>query len=298
MSLYDKITSQLAASLSGDTPMSDLAKSLGNTGSSASKAIAGAIGGNTGKALGGIGGSAVSRMVNKHIPPDAMNALNTYGGAIDKAASGDFDDLGASLIRGGALNKFADSLSGSVAMGKLNAFDNPVFSGVTLNRAIDLFNQHRFTKLAKKNLFLIEVSSKLTAHESAVLHLLATSVDYPSVQTNSTSEKLGTAYVDLIDSSEAIDLSVTAYDDMRGTLKAWFKNHAAESAPTDGTAGLPSNYAIRIRVVHGVIDDGQAGYEDKGWFRAQAMTNSLSRHEHDLHEVSMTFKQIDTFFGW
>ena len=73
------------------------------------------------------------------------------------------------------------------------------------------------------------------------------------------------------------------------------QKHQLANTPLDGTAGVPSQYAIKIKIVHGVIDEGQHGYEDKGYFRAQSMTHSLSRHEHEIHEVSMQFTQLDTF---
>ncbi len=298
MSLYESVASKSLGSSGGGGLFSGISSGISGLGGKAGGMVSGAIGGATGSALGGIAKSAVNSVVNKAIPAGVMNGLKTYGGAVDAAMNGNFDKLGATLIQNGALDGLLGSLGLNSAMGKLNASNNPVFGGVTLDRAIEIYKEHQAVKFEKKNLFLLEVTSPLTMTESRQFNLFALGVDYPTVQITGEKVRLGTANADLIQSSDAIDLSITTYDDKAGTLKNWFKDHASKSAPSDGTATTPSEYALKIKIIHGVIDDGQIGYEDKGWFRAETFSNSLTRQDHGLHEITMNFSQIDTFHGW
>ena len=295
MGLFDQIANNLiigAATGSGTTSGAieyDINSALN---SKINGAMNSAFGGAKRNVFTNLAQSVVSRMINNTFPSNLSNSKQFN--AIDQNKQ-----LGRQLLNYGNSNTIPESFGDGVgATASFGDWDNPVFGGVSHSRAVEMWNEHRTTKLVKKNLFLIELSSQLTGDESHIIHMFATAVEYPTINVTSEKAKIGTANADLIQSSEATTLSITTYDTQDGVLKTWFKNHALASAPTDGTAGVPSDYGIRIKIVHGVIDDGQQGYEDKGWFRAETFNNSLSRAEDSLEEITMQFSQLDTFFGW
>lgn len=252
-------------------------------------------------------GSSIAREINRNGFSSIQSNLGL--GSNVGSNSSQNRDLGSHFLSNKGMGSSVLSLpssealtSGGIGGGGSSSLsgggDNPVLSGVSLERAVQIFREHADMKLVKKNLFLLEISSQLTGGESHTLHMLATAIDYPTMTVTSEKARIGTANADLVSSNDAIDITITTYDNKAGELKEWFKKHQLANTPLDGTAGVPSQYAIKIKIVHGVIDEGQHGYEDKGYFRAQSMTHSLSRHEHEIHEVSMQFTQLDTFYGW
>jgi hypothetical protein len=279
MGLFDTIAQKvLSAGLMGRNVPEAITSELNSAAKSAVSSKINEVFGST-NVLGSLAQTVLNQVANDYLPN--ANQSNLFGNNMPT-------DLGSSLAMA----------AGQALTSGGGGGDNPVFSGVSYERAVQIFREHADMKLVKKNLFLLEVSSPLTGGESHTLHMLATAIDYPTMTVTSEKARIGTANADLVSSNDAIDITITTYDNKAGELKEWFKKHQLANTPLDGTAGVPSQYAIKLKIVHGVIDEGQHGYEDKGYFRAQSMTHSLSRHEHEIHEISMQFTQLDTFYGW
>jgi hypothetical protein len=128
--------------------------------------------------------------------------------------------------------------------------------------------------------------------------MFAIDLEYTPLTISGEKRKIGAAHVDCVNSSDPIELRMTTMDDTSGFIKSWFKEHCMAAAWPDGVVGLPYEYAVKIKIVHGFITQGSnpGGYEDVGLFRCASMDVSLSRREDGLQELPLTFVQMDTFF--
>ena len=174
---------------------------------------------------------------------------------------------------------------------------NPLFGGITPQGALAIHQQIAETKYARRNLFLIEVNSKLSG-EFAALNFFATGVDYAPDTVSGEKYRVGAATVDSIQCSDPTELRITTLDDAQGSVKNWFVAHILAEAPGDGTMGLPDDYKIRIRVTHSTVTKPIAKhFENLAYFRAANMELSLSRRESEMEEINMTFVQMDSFIS-
>lgn len=146
---------------------------------------------------------------------------------------------------------------------------------------------------AWKNLFLIEVRSSQAGCER--FNLFVTGIDYSPVTLTGESCKIGGSATVGLQSSEPIELRVTTMDEAGGTIKRWFSQQAELTVHTDGTVGLPAEYAVDIVIVHAVLKSETVSYQSAGLFRCASMETSLARSERALQEVQMTFQQLDPF---
>lgn len=248
---------------------------------------------------------------------DGINS--TLGGALDTLGGSKFGNavlnIGASMARNAAVglaNKYAPSITQGVTKPNLGAMDNvmngngnfdslglgtPLFGGISLAEARKIYQEMRSIKHCRKNLFLIEVSSQLMGDISGRFNLFVIDLDYSPLTISGEKRKIGAAHVDCVNSSDPVELKITTMDDTSGFIKNWFRTHHAATAAVDGTVGLPINYAIKIKIIHGFITHGsnQGGYEDIGLFRCANMDTSMSRREDGLQEVPLSFVQLDTF---
>lgn len=163
---------------------------------------------------------------------------------------------------------------------------------------IDLSNVKLVTEIvrninyAKKNLFLLEIIGPKGLDISQIFNLLVSDVEYTPMQISGDKRKVGGINVDTVLGIDPIEMSVTAFDDINGTLKKWFTDASNLISDKDGTIGLPDNYAIKIKVNHGFP---LSFFTFEGLFRANSITSSLSRRASELEEITMTFSQLDSF---
>lgn len=300
MSLYDSISNGLASKgLLGDI-QSGVSAAIGG----AVSGVAGALGGGAvaqalaGK-LGGMASNAAANLVNKHIPLPAQWAMNALGGAVGDIMAGDFQGAGLRLLEEGALEKLLSLSGGARAQSAYWGTPTPVFGGITPSEAMKLHGEMQDQHLAKKNLFLIEVSSPLMGDVSQRLNMFCIELDYAPLTISGEKRRVGAASVDSVQSSDPVELRMTTMDDKLGTVKRWFEAHCVAAAAADGTVGVPGSYAIQIKVVHAFITQGSnwGGYRNVGLFRPANLEVSLSRREDALQEVQMTFVQLDTFMA-
>lgn len=298
MSLYDDIS--LALTTKG------LTNALGGGVDSALKNVGEDIaedlgGGTFGKAVANIGTSmarnAAVGLANKYIPANMQRLANIGSGAIGDIMNGDFNNAGLRLLDSGLLSEFLPGMEGVGAQARFFNTPTPLFGGISPADARGIYQEMRGNRYCRKNLWLLEVSSKLGDDVSGRFNMFAIDLEYTPFTISGDKRKIGAAHVDCVNSSDPVELRMTVMDDVGGFIKDWFKQHLYATASSDGTVGVPNDYAIRIKVVHGFIthDSNRGGYHDIGQYRVANMDVSLSRREDGLQELPLTFVQLDTF---
>ena len=297
MSLYDSVAASLSAQGLLGSIQSAAGSALGNAKVGATSAMGGgALAGAVADKLGGMASNAAANLVNKHLSPQAQWIMNVGGGAAGDIMSGNFEGAGLRLLEEGGLEKLV-SLAGARSQPAYWGTPTPVFGGITPSEARQILEDMGDQKLAKKNLFLVEVSSPLMGDVSQRLNMFCTELDYSPLTISGEKRKVGAASVDIVQSADPMELRMTTMDDKLGTVKRWFELHCIAAAAADGTVGVPGLYAIKIKIVHAFVTQGSnwGGYKSIGLFRPANLEVSLSRREDALQELQMTFAQLDTF---
>lgn len=298
MSLYNNVAESLSSNGLMGSISSGISSSVGGVAAKAANAMGG---GKLAATVAGMGANmatnAAMNLVNKHIPIQAQRALNVGAGAVGDIMNGNWEGAGMRLLDSGMLNNLFPGMSGVASQTMYWGSSTPLFGGISPTEAKRIYDDMRGQRLAKKNLFLIEVSSKLQGDMSQRFNLFATEVEYAPFTISGEKRKVGGAVVDSVQGSDPVELRLTTMDDQSGSLKKWFAAHHGAAAAEDGTVGVPASYAITIKVVHAFITRGSSrgGYEDIGLFRPANLEFSLSRREDGLQEAQMTFSQLDTF---
>lgn len=298
MSLYNNIAENLSSQGLTGSIRSGLDSALGGLAGSASKALGGSKLAQTVTNMGkSMASNAAMNLVNKYVPLKAQNAINAGAGAVGDLMRGDWDSAGMRVLDSGLLNNLLPGMGGVASQTKFWGGPTPLFGGISPTEAKRIYDEMRGQRLSKKNLWLIEVSSRLQGDASQRFNLFATEVEYEPFVLAGEKRRVGGAVVDSVQGAEPVELRLTTMDDQAGSLKKWFAAHHGTAAARDGTVGVPDAYAITIKVVHSFItrDSNRGGYEDIGLFRPVNLSLSLSRREDGLQEVQMTFSQLDTF---
>lgn len=298
MSLYNNIAESMSSQGLTGSIRSGLDSALGGVAGSASKALGGSKLAQTVTSMGkSMASNAAMNLVNKYVPLKAQHAINAGAGAVGDLMRGDWDSAGMRLLDSGLLNNLLPGMSGVASQTKFWGGPTPLFGGISPTEAKRIYDEMRGQRLSKKNLWLIEVSSRLQGDASQRFNLFATEVEYEPFVLAGEKRRVGGAVVDAVQGAEPVELRLTTMDDQTGSLKKWFAAHHGAAASRDGTVGVPDTYAITIKVVHSFItrDSNRGGYEDIGLFRPVNLSVSLSRREDGLQEVQMTFSQLDTF---
>lgn len=149
----------------------------------------------------------------------------------------------------------------------------------------------------RKNHFIVQMSSNIAGDMSKNINLFVTDLDLNPMNISGEKQRAGGAFVDTPTGAEATEIRMTTMDDSQGTIKRWFEQHGSAVVASDGTFGVPANYAITIKVLHGVVDgdDVTNAFTNKGLYRAASYEVQLSRREQAMQEVTLTFSQIDSF---
>lgn len=237
---------------------------------------------------------AVQGALSEHIPPVVRDAMNVAGGALADGMAGDWSGAGLRVLDSGLIDSLFPDSGVARSQTRYWATPTPLFGGITPKEAKAIYEASRAESKAKKNLWLLEVSSGSGNAER--FNLFATEVEYAPFNIAGDKRRVGAAVVDAVTGGEAVELRITTMDDAFGSLKRWYAAHSALVEHPDGTVGVPGDYQIGIRVIHGVVSGKQRiAYEDKGLFRPVGIEYSLSRREDALQELAMTFTQLDTF---
>lgn len=209
----------------------------------------------------------------------------------------------ALLSESGLLQRINDS---SVAATLLfETIPNPLLGGLTPFAARQIHQTVQSTAYARKNLFFIEIldyfpeDGGTQSASSSLFNLFATSVSLGANTISGETIQIGSRQMDRVNGSERTDIRITAYDDTAGSIKTWFDYRADRVAHADGSFGVPYDYLVQVRIIHGAVSDDSkvmfGGYEEKYVCRPGTIETELSRTDDGLQEVQMTFSQFDSF---
>ena len=304
MSLFDTTASNMGSAASNArSSIMGAAKELGSEINNAKSYVSDGLNTATGGIFkGGIAGSMASSAAmsaaSKYVPSSVNKLINNSGKIGGALMNGDLLGAAGGLLNTGILNGVLGKLAGPLKQARYWATPTPLFGGISPAMAKAMHQESTGIEYAKKNLFIIEVSSLIGGDFSSRFNMLASSVDYSPTTITGNKIKIGGATTDSVQSSEPTELTITTLDDSNGSIKAWFNDHAHAVVSSDGTVGLPAFYAIKIKIVHAVIESSLfslGAYEDIGLYRPAGLSLSLSRSEDALQEITMTFSQLDTF---
>lgn len=299
MSLYNNVADSLASQ--------GLVGNLQGSLSSAIKTGAGNViaqfgGGKLATAIGTAGANlannTATKLINKHIPAGLRAKIDSGSRVLGMAMSGDWESAGMEALEGGFFDGLLGTLSGSAKQQRIASAKTPLLGGGSLQNAQQIMERVVMGGHVRKNLFLLEVSSLSEGDFSSLFNLFAVDVSYDAF--NLTGEKLrvGGAVVDRVTGQEPVEMRLTTFDNQEGELKRFWARHHAKAVARDGTVGVPAEYGIRIKILHGVIEGGgghSGAYSDEGFFRVQTLPVELSRRENGLQEMQLTLSQLDTF---
>ncbi|MCM1128935.1 MAG: hypothetical protein NC211_03530 [Alistipes senegalensis] len=245
--------------------------------------------------------NAAMNAINKHVPLQTQRYLNVGAGVASDLIRGDWDSAGMRVLQSGVLNKFLSGFYRNIAsQAAYWGSESPLWGGITPAEAKRICEEIFSSELAKKNLWLLEVTSRLSGGGRNMpdrFNLFATEVEYAPFIIEGDKNKVGGSVIDMVQGGSPVELRLTTLDDKEGSLKRWFADHTAAVAARDGTIGKPNDYAVTIKMVHAFItqESNRGGYEDIGMFRPVNLDINLSRREDGLEELAMTFLQLDTF---
>ncbi len=194
-------------------------------------------------------------------------------------------------------NAFLSGLNSMFIQNKIMNTKSHSFRGVKLSELKTNLLRQTAIKYAKKNLFIVEASSKDGGKIESAINLFVTAANYTSVSISGEKKNIGTSVVDIVSGTQAIDLSLECFDDDVGSVRKWFEALSEKVANKDGTVGVPSDYAVVFTITHGVIDKANSGFEFKKHFRPVSLEVSANRADEALTELSLSFTQLDTFFN-
>lgn len=300
MSLYNNVQQSLGSSGGSNWltqgVMGNVNSLLGQAGSAVSNALGGGVLVNAvTKGVQNAASHAVEKTINKYIPKQIQKAVNVGMSATSDLLNGNWQEAGMKVLRSGLIGDLFPKSSGIISQYAAYGVPTPMYGGVSPAEAKRIYEESRGETFAKKNLWLIEVSSPLNCAVSGRFNLFATELEYSPFIVQGDKVKVGGATVDSVTSNDPVELTVTTLDDSAGSIKLWFAAHHAAAVARDGTVGEPGKYAIRVKIVHHFISDTGEGYQDIGLFRPESLQVSLSRRDDNLEELQMTFSQLDTF---
>lgn len=223
----------------------------------------------------------------KYLPKVGIpTAVNKYVPAIRNVLQGDFS---------GAANSLLTQLLGPMLGSSLEGTPLKLAGGITLTEVRRMFEESFSTEYAKKNLWHISATN-IGDGTAADINFFATDVGYTAHTITGEAVRIGSAFYDKVDGTERVEMRVTTYDDADGTIRRWFEDLRYKVAHPDGTFGLPIEYLVRFTITHASILEGVGNaYTNTYVMRPGTIETELSRRDHALAEIPMTFVQFDPF---
>jgi hypothetical protein len=227
------------------------------------------------------------------LPIQARETFSKITNRLGELQSGNFDEFALGVLEDFGIGTTNRHFNKKTAM----------LGGLSPQETLTLYQRHQGIEFCRKNLWFLEVSSALSG-ENELFNMFAYNMDFSPVTLTGEKKQIGASHVDLVSSSDPVEMTITTLDDVSGSIKQWFEAHGSACAASDGTVGVPADYAIRIKVTHAFVDrntdkDGNGlGYVSKGLFRVGNMSLGLSRSEQALSEITMSFVQLDTFMAY
>lgn len=255
------------------------------------------------KAISGLSASSIAkaaanRAIGKYAPA-AMNTINALqkGDVFGAAMSG----LDALRMKAGVKSPLWNPLIADLLY---NGKGSRLRGGITAADAARMANDIFATSYAKSNVWYIQLEdwNPPGGDISAAFNMFATDVSFGPDTITSETKNIGMGVMDHVTGTERTQMRITTLDDAQGTLKSWFEGKCNQISHSDGTAGLPIEYLVTIRILHSAVNDAAmldfGGYRQSFVMRPGQIDMELSRSEDGLQKLQMTFDQFDTFvFG-
>lgn len=270
--------------------------------SAAGSALSSLGGGKLAQAAIGAASSAASqaakKAIDKNIPPQLRGKLDSAGKVVGGLMKGDFEGAALSALEGGFLDGLMGNLGGTARENRQRNQALPIYGGLSIAQVQRLHDEVLSANHVRKNLFVLEITSYAEGDMSDVFNLLCVDLEYEPWNIAADKQRAGGVVLDFVTGQEAVEMRMTTYDNEDGALKSFFARHHAAVAAQDGSVGVPAEYALKIKVLHGVAKGGNrvsSAYADEGLFRVASCGVGLSRREQALQELPLTFSQLDTF---
>jgi hypothetical protein len=121
--------------------------------------------------------------------------------------------------------------------------------------------------------------------------------------------QVGSGTIDAPNSASLTDISLTTYDDEKGTIKALFGKLATKTIHQDGTVGLPCDYEFGMRIIPAFTSETQSqgllgallgdaakqGVPLEFNVRFESIDVEYSRSANEAETVRINLKQVYTF---
>ncbi|WP_454056800.1 hypothetical protein [Cupriavidus sp. Marseille-Q8015] len=226
--------------------------------------------------------------------------------AVTKALNGDLVGAGVDALRQTALGAKVNNFLNTGVFGHLlnQSFGSRLLGGLTLLEAEQLAERIADTDYARKNLFYLEITdfdprSYGIAPPSELFNMFATAVQFSPITIAGDSKQIGSGALDGLQGRELVQLRVTTFDDVYGSIKRWMQVRSDAAVAPDGTFGLPVDYLVKVRILHAAINDETmmrfGGYEQSYIMRCAGYETDMNRGEQGLQELQLSFVQFDTF---
>lgn len=298
MSLFNSVADSLAKKSVSNSISSGVTSAL----SGIADTIAGTLGGGSfGQAIGNIASDSVRNaatgLYNKLVPLRQQRLANLGGNVLGDILNGDFNEAGIDILNSGFLHELLPGMDSAGSQARFRSSRIRGFGGLTPDKAQQMHQAMRNVELARKNLWMLEVTSAIGGDVFDHFNMLATSVEYSPAAVSGEKVQVGSASIDSVTTSDPTELSMSVMDDRDGTLRSWFTALCRTATPEDGTVTPPAYYTVKIRVLHGIITEfGTFGaYQNVGYFRPVSLQLNLDRSEDGLEMTQITFTQQDSF---
>jgi hypothetical protein len=230
-------------------------------------------------------------------------ASATGGGA----AGGAFANAAARAAAGvvsKALNETGAADAINDALGKLMPLSKRhLLGGIPLSEVETIYNEMRNTPFSKQNIWHVNIESvcppsilKPVRH----INMYVLDVNYSPYTIVGDATPIGSGNYDQVNQGERVDMTITTHDNIRGDVKKWMKQLAAETTHADGTFGYPLDYLLRVTVTHAFTSPNSAesillADQDTFIMRLAGVEIAKDRRNDAMEELNISFTQFDTF---
>jgi len=221
MGLFDSISASLGGRDAVGAATRSAQKGIQVIGGSAEAygVISGAIGNRAARELGSAAGNAASRL-----PPEVRNAINTTSQVAEIIQQEGLAGLAAQVID----PKRVSGASSNRPKGDSSLYldtATPLYGGISPKEAKSIQQEAIRTGRAKKNLFLVRVSSPLMGDFSDEFNLFCTDIEHGPVTLTGDKLKVGATVIDSATGTEVDEIRMTTMDDKK-------EQSASGSVPT------------------------------------------------------------------
>ncbi len=210
--------------------------------------------------------------------PKIIKTAKAFGGLLN----GDFSGVLNGVLddRFGAYSKYGGSAR------------NVALAGTSWAKLIAMYEESQNVMRERSNLWhlAVEPIGRISAPR---VNLLATEVNYNSVQLGYDTKKIGSGFTQAPTGADPIELNITCYD-VDGEIKAWFENLKLQHAHPDGTFGLPGDYANKFTITHAAIEEGR-GYAKSMVLVPAGMQVAENRTIEEFSALNLTFVEFESF---